>query len=47
MSKELKQLIKHLEGFIDAYSYPRGKDAMDAKYAAETLLGFLTKGENK
>lgn len=47
MSKELKQLVKHLEGFIAAYQYPKGKDAMDAKYAAETLLAFLTEGENK
>ena len=47
MSKELKQLIKHLEGFIDAYQYPKGKDAMEAKYAAETLLDFLTEVENK
>lgn len=47
MSKELKQLIKHLKGFIASYQYPRGKDAIEAKYAAETLLEFLTKGETK
>ena len=42
MSKELKQLIKHLEGFIEAHKYPRGQKTIDAVYAAEELLEYLS-----
>ena len=47
MSKELKQLIKHLNGFIDAHQYPRGKDVIEAKEAAEVLLAYLTEDEGE
>jgi hypothetical protein len=49
-------LVKQLEGFLDANPYPKSKDAHKAKNNAQELLGFiletfevdaLIKGENK
>jgi hypothetical protein len=36
------ELLRQLNGFIEEYSYPKGKEAIKAKENAEDLVEFIT-----
>jgi hypothetical protein len=47
-----ENLLRQLNGFLEEFNYPKGKDAIKAKRDAESLYEFISetfeiKGENK